>query len=499
MSAGSTPWVPRANGTNGTNGINATNGTDLADGGRLAVANGRAHAPRTVAALCEQFAEVCESAVDPLEIASALELEGLGDQAAKVRYGYRDVFALAQDMYFRVPRRPAEPELPPDPWQGSSGIRPALHSLLYALPGVCFPAAVTLLIGAGVEITLIVALLAAWSLGQGLAYLGYTRLGRTLDMAQAKRVLRGGLAIGLAVIVLAMVAIGRFVHAPTSALLFGAGEGVYMLGAGVLLVLGAELWLMLALAPGVLGSAAFLYLGRPAHLQHLMWIGLVATPLLALLLAVIFTRGAASSGDGSTFLREEWIGAIPAVGFGLVAAGLLIFPVAAGPHGHGGINVGALLAALPLSLSMGAAEACLLWYRRRTQRLLRTIRDIRAFGLRARLILLAAVAMYLAAAVVLMAATVEVAGRTGLARPELAYLPQLAAYVALAAAMFLALTLQAFGSRVFPLVACGLALAFEIVFRYFGVLAQLVACTELLIVVGGFAAIVLARTVRHAN
>ncbi len=472
------------------------NGTEVADGGRLTVAGGRPHAARTVAALCEQFAEVCESAVDPLEIASALELEGLGDQAAKVRYGYRDVFALAQDMYFRVPRQPAEPEVPPDPWRGSGGVRPAVHSLLYALPGVCFPAAVALLIGGGVEVTLIVALLAAWSLGQGLAYLGYTRLGRTLDMGQTKRVLRVGLAIGLAVIVLAMAGTGRVVHAPTSALLFGAGEGVYMLGAGVLLVLGAELWLALALAPGVLGSAAFLFLGRPPRLQHPLWIGLAATPLLALLIAVICTRGPGSGG--ALFLRQEWIGTIPAVGFGLVAAGLLIFPVAAGPRGHGGINVGALLAALPLSLSMGAAEGCLLWYRRRTQRLLRTIRDIRAFGLRARLILLAAVTMYLSAAVVLMAATVEVAGKTGLARPQLAYLPQLGAYLALAAAMFLALMLQAFGSRVFPLVACCFALAFEIVFRDFGVLAQIVACTELLIVVGGFAAIVLARTVRHA-
>jgi hypothetical protein len=479
------------------NDLARVNGKHVNDGGRLAVANGRPHAPRTVAALCEQFAEVCESAVDPLEIASALELEGLGDQAAKVRYGYRDVFALAQDMYFRVPRRPAEPVAPPDPWGNSRGLRPALHSLLYALPGICFPAAVTLLIGAGVEVTLIVALLAAWSLGQGLAYLGYTRLGRTLDTAQTKRVLRVGLVIGLAVIALAMAGTGRVAHAPTSALLFGAGEGVYMLGAGVLLVLGAELWLMLALAPGVLGSAAFLYLGRPPNLQHLVWIGLAATPLLAVLIAVIATRGP-RSGEGALFQREEWTGAIPAVGFGLVAAGLLIFPVAAGPHGHGGINVGALLAALPLSLSMGAAEACLLWYRRRTQRLMRTIRDIGAFGLRARLILLAAAATYLGAAVVLMAATVEVASRTGLATLQPGYLPQLGAYLALAAAMFLALTLQAFGSRIFPLIACCFALAFEIVFRDFGVLAQIVACTELLIVVGGYAAIVLARTVRHA-
>src|SRR5580658_9516541 len=136
-------------------------------------ANGHHRVPRTVAALCEQVAAVCASAVDPLEIASALEFEGLGDQTAKRRYGYPDVFALAQDMYFRVKRQPAEPDVPADPWEDNGKLRPLLHGLLYALPGVCFPAAVGLLIGPGVEIALIVALLAAWSMGQGLAYLGY--------------------------------------------------------------------------------------------------------------------------------------------------------------------------------------------------------------------------------------------------------------------------------------------------------------------------------------
>jgi hypothetical protein len=467
---------------------------------RLTVANGRAHTPRTVAALCEHYAEVCESAVDPLEIASALELEGLGDQAAKLRYGYPDVFALAQDMYFRVPRKPVEPELPPDPWQEGGRLRPMLHSLLYALPGVCFPAAIGLLTGPGAPITLIVALVVAWSAGQGLAFLGYTRLGRTLDMNQTRRVLRLGLVIGLGLILLAMFAVSRVVqpiHPTTSVLLFGLGEGVYMFGAGVLLVVGAEVWLLAALAPGVLGSAVFLVLGRPPDLQHLTWGLLAATPVIALVIAVIQTRPAGPR-EGSLFVRKEWTGAIPAVAFGLVSAGLLIFPVAAGPHGHGGVNVGALLAGLPLSLSMGAAESGLLWYRRRTQKLMRTISDIGSFGIRARLTMIAAVAMYVAAAAALMALTVVVADAIGLAHWQSGYLPQMVAYLMLGAAMFLALMLQALGSRIFPLVACGAALCFEIVCRDLGVFAQLVACGELLIVVGGFAAIVLGRAVRHA-
>ena len=92
-----------------------------------------------------------------------------------------------------------------------------------------------------------------------------------------------------------------------------------------------------------------------------------------------------------------------------------------------------------------------------------------------------------------------VASKSGLAHPQRSDLPQLAAYLMLAAAMFLSLLLQAFGTRIFPLVAGSAALAFEIVARHLGVLAQIVACTELTLVVGGFALVVLGRAVRHAS
>jgi hypothetical protein len=485
MSAGNgqLPWSRRA---------------EPADRPRASVSvTGQHRVPGTVAGLCEQFAAICASAVDPLEIASALEFEGLGDRAAKRRYGYPDVFALAQDMYFRVPRRPAEPNAPAGPWEGASRLRPGLHGLLYALPGICFPAGIGLLIGPGVEVALIVALLAAWSMGQGVACLGYTRLGRTMDTDQTRRVLRVALAAGLVVVAGALAVTGWAAHAPASALAFGFGEGMYMLGAGTLMVLGAEAWLLVALAPGVLYSAAFLALGRPTDLQHVAWATIATTPLLALALAGICTQPAGRAA-GSPLATDEWLGALPAVGFGLVAAGLLIFPVAAGPHGHGGINVGALLAGLPLSLSMGAAEVSLLWYRRRSQRLLRSMRDMRGFAPRARLLLIAAVLQYVTAAAALTLAAAEIASRTGLVHWSRAYLPQLAAYGALGAAMFIALTLQAFGARVFPLVACAVALALEIVCRGYGVAAQIVVCAGLLLLVGGFALISLGRAVRHA-
>ena len=139
--------------------------------------------PRDVGELCEQFASVCESAVDSLEISSALEFEGWNDQAVRRRYGIPDVFTVAEEMYRRVPRRPAEPDPLPDPWQVSK-IRPALHGMLYGLPTVCFPAAAGLLTGPSVLSVLVVALLTSWASSQALAYLGYVRQGQA-DPVQA--------------------------------------------------------------------------------------------------------------------------------------------------------------------------------------------------------------------------------------------------------------------------------------------------------------------------
>lgn len=459
--------------------------------------------------LCEQFVGVCESAVDPLEISSALEFDGLSDQVAQKHYGVSDVFVLAEEMYRRVPRRPAEPEPVTDPWGGGK-VRSAVHGLLYGLPTICFPAATGLLTGRGVPSVLVVALLSSWALSQGLAYLGYVRLGRA-EPAEAGRLLLAGLAAGAVGVTLAMAVVGVVMRVHLAALIFGMGVGVYMLGATVFMVLSAERLLLVVLAPGVLGSAAFLALGRPPQLEHAAWGALAATPLLALGLALerashdagLLHRGRGRLAKTATaarklFVAAELRGAVSSAGFGLVAAGLLVFPVAAGIPGQRGTNTGALLASLPLALSMGVAEWVLIWFRRRTQRLLRTARELRAFATRARLVLFAALLEYLAAAVLLTAAATAIASQTRLIHLRWTDLPQIVAYLVLGGAMFLALLLQAFGSRVFPLITCAVALAFEVAWRGLGVFGQIVACTGLLVVLAGYAALVLGRAVRHA-
>ena len=480
---------------------------------RLTVAPAEDAKPRDLAELCEQFILVCESAVDPLEISSALEFDGLNDQAVRELYGVPDVFALAEEMYRRVPRRPAEPEPVADPWRISK-LRSAMHGLIFGLPAVCFPAASGLLNGPGVLRALVVALLSSWALSQGLAYLGYARLGRS-GAVQAARLLLAGMTAGTCALGLAMALTALTGHVHLSVLIFGFGLGTYMLGATVLMVLGAERLLLVVLAPAVLGSATYLALGRPHYLEYAVWGALAATPALAFTLALwralwqasrepgFFGRrrgrnAKAQEAAGKLITAAELRGALPSAGFGLAVAGLLVLPVAAGLAGRQGPNTGALLASLPLALSMGVAEWLLVWFRRRTQRLIRATRDVPVFAYRARLTLLAALLHYLTAAALLTAVVVTVATAAHLIHLHWAIAPQIAAYLALGGAMFVALLLQAFGSRIFPLITCAAALAVEVFWHRLGVSVQLAACTGLLVVLTGYAALVLGKAVRHA-
>ncbi|MFP8883641.1 hypothetical protein [Streptomyces mangrovi] len=56
-----------------------------------------------VRSLLHRHRELCARAVDPLEIAAALEAHGITDRTA-ARYRHRDVFSLSEELYARAPR-----------------------------------------------------------------------------------------------------------------------------------------------------------------------------------------------------------------------------------------------------------------------------------------------------------------------------------------------------------------------------------------------------------
>ncbi|MFY4724014.1 hypothetical protein ACLF5H_37270, partial [Streptomyces sp. LaBMicrA B280] len=98
-----------------------------------------------VKALLHRHRDLCEGAVDALEIAAGLEAQGITDRTA-ARFRHRDVFSLAEELYARVPRT-GEPRAEPRPALPVPRIRVAwvLSSLL---PGVA--AAAT---AAGIRLT----------------------------------------------------------------------------------------------------------------------------------------------------------------------------------------------------------------------------------------------------------------------------------------------------------------------------------------------------------
>jgi hypothetical protein len=93
-----------------------------------------------VRALMAEHRGLCEQAVDPLDIAAGLEDAGIADSVAH-RYRHADVFGLAEELYARVERRPAEPAAPPAaaPWSGPA-LRAVGRALLH-LPAVAVLAA----------------------------------------------------------------------------------------------------------------------------------------------------------------------------------------------------------------------------------------------------------------------------------------------------------------------------------------------------------------------
>lgn len=88
-----------------------------------------------VKALMHRHRELCERAVDPLEIAAGLEAHGVTDRTA-TRFRHRDVFALAEEMYARVPRDEEERGVPVAPPSRGAPEVPAGWALFALLPGV---------------------------------------------------------------------------------------------------------------------------------------------------------------------------------------------------------------------------------------------------------------------------------------------------------------------------------------------------------------------------
>ncbi|MGW0827599.1 hypothetical protein [Streptomyces sp. NPDC002845] len=428
--------------------------------------------PDPVDELAERLRDFIAAAVHPDEIAALLESDGMSDDQIRERYGCHDSFALAEELYDRVERRHPEPDGPVhDPWQlGLLGC--LLRGVVFALPGLGHVLGAPLLAGprddfglpAG-TVPLLVGALCGWTWNQGLAHRAYSWLGLG-DRAAARRCLLVGAPFGA--LLGSMVALAVAGTGDPGVVAFAAGQSCYLGAATVLLVMGRERALLLALLP-MAGGAVFA-LGRPVP----------DTARLALLVgslavvAVLAAREAAPTvkdlGEGSwtaglvALLPFGALGGLPArpraaaprladsvpyALFGL-GSGVLVLYAALGDVLTGKEDtVVAAPAAVALTLSMGPAEWLLYRFRSGGLTGLRSTSTPRAFWRTTALTLVRCLAGYLAALLALTFATAalwpQAPGLTG---------PRLAGLLLLGMVLWTGLLLQSFGAVLSAAVVC---------------------------------------------
>ncbi|MFF1556983.1 hypothetical protein [Streptomyces sp. NPDC058279] len=373
--------------------------------------------------LVERFEGFVAAAVHPDEIAAILESDGMNDEFIRLTYGRHDSFALAEELYARVPRSFPEPRSVPDPWKVSLTAC-LLRGVIFALPGLAYLLGAPLLEGppdrlglpAG-TLTLLAGALIGWVWDQTLSHRAYSWLGLG-DRAAAGRTLLAGAPAGALLGTAAALAVPG---GPPFSYVFAAGQALYVGAATVLLVLGRERLLLAALGPMAAGAVLSLFVDLPVPARvTLLAVSLLAACALAVrelplvegvraLVGRVRDRARARTGGGPVRWRtlrggeEEYTPRGPrladSVPYGLfgLGTGLLVLYAALGEVLAGGpAEAVAAPSAVALTLSMGPAEWLLHRFRSGSLAGLRAARSPRAFRRRMLTTLAGCLARYLA-------------------------------------------------------------------------------------------------------
>ncbi|MEY2417104.1 MAG: hypothetical protein QOH53_2438, partial [Ilumatobacteraceae bacterium] len=197
------------------------------------------------------LATVCSSAVDPLEIAVALEVAGISHAVATNRYNRADVFALARTLWSQVPHFPVPAKPAKLPRAGDS--RDLGRGILYILPAVMLLALTKTLDLELAKWVLPVAISWGWGLGQVAAFAGYRIQGAGMPyeaIIMVRLLAAAAFSTWIVSTLATMVAGGGVIDVGATTALV-----TYMVASAILLVRAEERWLAILLLPGALASA----------------------------------------------------------------------------------------------------------------------------------------------------------------------------------------------------------------------------------------------------
>ncbi|MEU6085885.1 hypothetical protein ABZ865_03590 [Streptomyces sp. NPDC047085] len=408
--------------------------------------------PDPIDELARELDAFVSAAVHPDEVAALLESDGLSDDQIRERYGVRNSFALAEELYDRTPRRHPEPDTAPaDPWRADL-LGCLLRGLVFALPGLAYVLGAPLLAGPreayglpGSTFTLLAGALCGWAWNQGLAHRAYSWLSLG-DRPGARRCLLVGAPAGMLLGALVALAVAGPAHPAAAA--FAAGQSCYLGASGVLLVMGRERALLAALTP--LTGGALLTLVHPVPVSVRLF-------LLVTSLSAVATLGLLEVAPGTRILKgcgavpgtsrgPRLIASLPYAVFGLASGALVV------SAGLGDRLAGAERGALALTLSMGPAEWLLYRFRGGTLAGLRASGTSRAFRRSTVRTLARCLTGYLAALLALVLATAvlwpHAPAPTGV---------RLGGLLALGVVLWTGLLLQSFGAVLGAVAVCSAA------------------------------------------
>lgn len=390
--------------------------------------------------------EVVNAAVDPLEIAASLETCGLSNTVVRDRYGQRDVFSLARQLYDAVELHGAPASNPGT--RRSGDISDLARGIVFAAPAIMFAGA-ALALGHWLSWwSMPLALIWGWAFSQFVAFVGFSRQawGKPAGSAPIWGLLAALISccgLGLAGDVLLG---GKF-----SGVLFAAAACTFMTAAAELVARGQEVTVGLMLLPGAVGSIVFI-VREPFRPPAVVVLALATASVAGTVVAALRQLPARWWREPALSLAET-PAAVRYFVHGL-CCGLFVALFMVLEPGANGARSWPAAAAYPIILSLGAMEWQLRSLKAGARRALLRTHTLAQFTRAARWALARSLASYIAT----LAALTGVVEALAFARAITIPAALLAAGAAVALAFFLGLVVASCGriDLVLPTWAAGL-------------------------------------------
>jgi hypothetical protein len=311
------------------------------------------------------LAKVCESAVDPLEIAVALEIAGVSHAVATERYNRADVFSLARTLWVRIPSRPrpaAVAELP------RAGNRSDLaRGLLYAIPAVMLLALTSAFDLSLARWVLPLAISWGWGLGQVIAFVGYRMQVGAESKNEATVMARVIVASSIATLLLSTIA-ALVLGGGSTAVIAATGLVTYMVSSATLLLRGEERWLAILVMPGAVASVVVLTISEGSILSRLLVVVAVGGSFVAVVCRA-FRQARLRKAGAHPFGGQSILVASGHLLHGIFCGLALSIVVIEVGHASPGNDFARMLLPVPLLATLGVMEWQLRTFRARVAQL----------------------------------------------------------------------------------------------------------------------------------